>query len=56
MFTLENTEGFTQSDCDLMNEALRKLLEDGVCESSASDIVNNNWMKTNNTVDSLTKR
>ena len=54
MFTTDNTEGFTQADLDLMNEALEKLLAEGIDESNASDIVNNNWQATDNTVESLT--
>lgn len=43
MFTLDNTEGFDQAELDLMNRALRLLVEDGIDEKNASDIVNNNW-------------
>ena len=54
MFTLQNTTGFTQSDCDLMNDAIVVLTRSGVDESNASDIVNNNWnVNGNNTVESL---
>lgn len=56
MFTLENTNGFTQSDLDLMNEALAALTADGIDEQNASAIVNNNWTDGENTVASLTKR
>lgn len=56
MFTMDNTEGFTADDLDLMNEALEILLADGIDESNASDIVNNNWQESGNTVDSLTAR
>jgi hypothetical protein len=53
MFTLDNTSGFSQADLDLMNRALRLLIEDGVEESNAADIVNNNWQESGNTVVSL---
>ncbi len=55
MFTMENTEGFTQPDLDLMNEAVSILMADGVDEKNAQDIVNNNW-RYGNTVESLTRR
>lgn len=54
MFTLDNTEGFTQADIDLMNKALALLIEQGIKESSAGDIINNNWQPDSNTVESLT--
>lgn len=55
MFTMDNTQDFTQSDLDLMNKALEILMADGMDESNASDIINNNWQESGNTVDSLTK-
>ena len=55
MFTLNNTNGFTESDCVLLNQAVQLLIERGIDESNASDIVNNNWNETNNTLESLTK-
>jgi len=54
MFTMGNTQGFTQADLDLMNEALAKLVADGIGEKNASDIINNNWRADGNTVESLT--
>ena len=57
MFSLENSAGFTQSDCDLMNSAIVVLAQLGVDESNASDIVNNNWNGGgNNTIESLIAR
>lgn len=53
MFTIDNTEGFTQADLDLMNRAVRLLMEDGLDEKNAADIVNNNWQESGNTVASL---
>ena len=46
MFTLSNTQGFNQADLDLMNKALAILTADGIDESNASDIVNNNWQES----------
>jgi hypothetical protein len=56
MFNLDNTSGFTQADCDLMNQAVAVLMERGIDESNANDIVNNNWQEVGNTVESLTAR
>lgn len=56
MFTMDNTQGFTEADLDLMNEAVEVLIADGIDESNACDIVNNNWMPEGNTVESLTTR
>lgn len=56
MFTTDNTEGFTGNELELMNAALAALVADGVDESNAHDIVNNNWQPSGNTVESLTAR
>lgn len=56
MFTMDNTEGFTQDDLDLMNEALEILVADGMDEKNASDLINNNWSDGENTVESLARR
>lgn len=56
MFTAANTEGFTAADLELMNTAAAALIAQGVEESNAADIVNNNWMPEGNTVESLTAR
>jgi len=56
MFTTDNTTGFSQEDLDLMNEALGVLVAEGLDESNASDIINNNWQSTGNTVETLTAR
>jgi hypothetical protein len=57
MFNLNNTAGFTQSECDLLNCAIVVLTRSGVDESNASDIVNNNWdVSGNNTIESLITR
>lgn len=57
MFNLDNTSGFTQADCDLMNQAVAALMarNEGIDEKNASDIVSNNWMPSENTVESLSK-
>jgi ABC-type taurine transport system substrate-binding protein len=55
MFTLDNTEGFTAANIEIMNAALAKLVARGIEESNASDIVNNNWTGDGDTVDSLAK-
>lgn len=53
MFTLDNTEGFTEADLVLLNQALDALIAKGWEEKSASDRINNNWQPTGNTVESL---
>ena len=55
MFDLNNTNGFSQDDLVLLNRAMQILVESGVDESNAADIVNNNWDETENTVESLTR-
>lgn len=53
MFNLDNTEGFSQADCDLLNEAAAALVARGWDEKNAGDRVNNNWQAQNNTLASL---
>ena len=55
MFTKDNTDGFTQSDLDMMNAALEVLIAEGIDEQNASSIINNNWQEADNTIESLTK-
>ncbi len=55
-FNLDDTSGFTQAECDLLNQAVAVLMERGIDESNACDIVNNNWQESDNTVESLTAR
>lgn len=43
MFTADNTEGFTDAELELLNRALRLLMQDGIDESNASDIVTDNY-------------
>lgn len=56
MFTFDNTDGYTQADLDLMNEALEVLMAAGIRESNASDLITNNWRETGNTIETLTRR
>ena len=56
MFHLGNTNGFTQADCDMLNQAAAVLMERGIDESNAVDIVNNNWQESGNTIKSLAAR
>ena len=56
MFNLDNTIHFTQSDCDLLNQAASVLVDRGVDDDNAFDIVNNNWSEFGNTVESLIAR
>lgn len=53
MFKMDNTDGFTQTDLNLMNETLEILMTDGMDESNASDRIINNWVQSGNTVKSL---
>ena len=55
MFNINNTSGFSQDDLVLLNRAMQILVESGVDESNAANIVNNNWEPTGNTVESLTR-
>jgi hypothetical protein len=54
MFTMENTEGFTQSEIDLLNAALEIRVSRGEDEKDASDAINNLWQANGNTIESLT--
>lgn len=57
MFTLDNTEGFTELNLSLMNRAVAVLTESGMDEKNASDLINNNWrVDAENTIESLTKK
>jgi hypothetical protein len=56
MFTTENTQGFSAQDLELMNQALDLLIADGVESSNSSDIINNNWQPSGNTIESLCRR
>jgi len=56
MFNINNTSGFSQDDLVLLNRAMQILVEGGVDESNAANIINNNWEEASNTVESLTGR
>ncbi|KVN48414.1 hypothetical protein [Burkholderia ubonensis] len=59
MLTLNDPEleGFTQSECDLLNQAVTVLMARGFGEVAAGDIAVNNWsLLSTNTVESLTRR
>lgn len=42
-FTDMNTEGFTESDLETLNEAMDILIADGWDEQAATDKLNNAW-------------
>lgn len=49
-------EGFKQSECDLVNQAVSVLIAQGFSESHAADIAINNWSLLGiNTAESLTR-
>lgn len=45
MWTMQNTEGFQQSELDTINAVLERIKanSDGLEESSLNDAVNNEW-------------
>lgn len=53
MFTLDNTEGFTQDELGLMNQAVDVMVNDGYAEYSAHDRINDNWASGARTLDAL---
>lgn len=55
MLTTENTDGFSGDDLELLNAAVAVLVARGIDESNAGDIVNNNWQRSGNTVETLTR-
>lgn len=58
MLTLEEPEleGFTQAQCDLLNQAVSVLMANGFAESHAEQIAINNWGPFRpNSVESLTR-
>jgi len=56
MFTKENTQNFTQSELDTLNEVLNRLISDGWPQDAASDRINNAWIEGDNSVDALYAR
>ncbi|QND84599.1 Uncharacterized protein ChrSV_2373 [Chromobacterium vaccinii] len=55
MFTKQNTQGFTQEQLDLLNQALEIMMARGYDESHASDLINNRWVGDETTLADLTK-
>lgn len=53
MFTLENTDGFSQSQLNELNRALKALVSEGWEEKAASDRLNNEWRPGVETADEL---
>jgi len=44
MWTMDNTEGFTQAQLDIINEARSLIDVDGIDESNIDDAINNAWV------------
>lgn len=54
MWTMDNTDGFTQDQLDLINEVLEEMIaETGMEKSNASDMINNAWVDGIETADDL---
>ena len=51
MFTTDNTDGFTSTDLETMNEALTIRTGRGEDDQSASDAINNAWQAGANVED-----
>ncbi len=43
MWTMDNTQGFTQDQLDLINDAIDLMDTDGIDESNVNDAINNAW-------------
>lgn len=43
MWTMDNTQGFTQTQLDLINDAIDLMDTDGIAESNVNDAINNAW-------------
>lgn len=43
MWTMENTQGFTQDQLDLINAAIALMDTNGVDEANVNDAINNAW-------------
>jgi len=56
MFTMENTEGFSQDQLNELNAAMRFLIDDGFDEQTASDMLNNAWDESTQTMEALLDR
>lgn len=55
MWTMDNTEGFTQNQIDLINKVRGELIADGIEGSNADDLINNAWVDGIETADDLRK-
>ena len=53
MWTMDNAEGFTQTQLDMINEVLTEVVTDGMDERNASDIINNAWVDSIHTAADL---
>ena len=53
-FSMDNTNGYSQSDLDLLNKATETLSRhDGISKSEAAELVERNWQSQGNTVETL---
>lgn len=56
MFKQDNTQGFSDAELALMNQALEQLMAKGWPKDGASDLINNNFKtESENTIESLTR-
>lgn len=57
-YTLDNTDGFTAQQLDVLNEAHRQLVKNGYLPTEANDLLTNSWYAddSHNTVEELVKR
>ncbi len=53
MWTMDNTDGFTQRQLDLINEVRDEMIADGMDGKNASDIITNAWNPNVTTKDDL---
>lgn len=58
MFSIDNTDGFTATQLDVLNAALKKLVAQGYETNEAHDKLNNAWsaLDERNTVEQLVQR
>lgn len=47
MWTMDNTQGFTQDQIDMINDAIDLMDTDGIDESNVNDAINNAWAGQN---------
>lgn len=43
MWTMDNTEGFSQDQLDLINKAISLMDTEGIAASNVNDAINNAW-------------